>query len=534
MSKVNFPFKGVVEYVSTLPMMIPEIIMGMVSMVFFSLIGIPFGMGTLVIAHTAFCIPYVFMLVKARLVGMDKSLPEAAQDLGASPVRVFFDVTLPLVAPAIASGMLLAFAMSMDDVIISVFVTGVDTNTLPVKIYSQLKTGVTPEINALCTLLFLATLLLCGLAALVGRTPKKTKFWKGRDRAMKKILSMALAALLLVGTLGGCSSSGGENGKLVLYTWENMFPQEVLDGFTQETGISVTYSNFDTDETMLARLEAAEGGDYDLVIADDYIIETAIQEGLVQELDTSKLENYGSINPVYQGQFYDPENKYTVPYGAGVQTIVYDPSAVDVEIKGYADLWDASLEDNLGIIDNFRVVNGMALKVLGESYNTEDTAAIEAAGDKLLELAPNIRLIKDQNTQDDLLSGEVGAAVLYTSQATMAKMANPDLEVVFPEEGIGFGIMAQFIPANAPNAENAYKFIDYILQPEVAAQCFEYIGYYCTNLDAEEYISEEYRDFLTLPADIDASSMEMIENVSAEALETHSRVYTEFKTACGA
>ena len=105
MSKVNFPLKGVVEYVSTLPMMIPEIIMGMVSMVFFSLIGIPFGMGTLVIAHTAFCIPYVFMLVKARLVGMDKSLPEAAQDLGASPVRVFFDVTLPLVAPAIASGM---------------------------------------------------------------------------------------------------------------------------------------------------------------------------------------------------------------------------------------------------------------------------------------------------------------------------------------------------------------------------------------------------------------------------------------------
>ena len=450
MSKVNFPLKGVVEYVSTLPMMIPEIIMGMVSMVFFSLIGIPFGMGTLVIAHTAFCIPYVFMLVKARLVGMDKSLPEAAQDLGASPVRVFFDVTLPLVAPAIASGMLLAFAMSMDDVIISVFVTGVDTNTLPVKIYSQLKTGVTPEINALCTLLFLATLLLCGLAALVGRTPKKTRFWKGRDRAMKKILSMALAALLLVGTLGGCSTSGGENGKLVLYTWENMFPQEVLDGFTQETGIRVTYSNFDTDETMLARLEAAEGGDYDLVIADDYIIETAIQEGLVQELDTSKLENYGSINPVYQGQFYDPENKYTVPYGAGVQTIVYDPSAVDVEIKGYADLWDASLEDNLGIIDNFRVVNGMALKVLGESYNTEDTAAIEAAGDKLLELAPNIRLIKDQNTQDDLLSGEVGAAVLYTSQATMAKMANPDLEVVFPEEGIGFGIMAQFIPTNAP------------------------------------------------------------------------------------
>lgn len=533
MSKVNFPLKGVVEYVSTLPMMIPEIIMGMVSMVFFSLIGIPFGMGTLVIAHTAFCIPYVFMLVKARLVGMDKSLPEAAQDLGASPVRVFFDVTLPLVAPAIASGHAAGLRHEHGRRDYQRVRHRRGHQHLAGENLQPTENRGHPGDKRPVHLAFPGHFAAVRAGRPGGQDAKKTRFWKGRDRTMKKILSMALAALLLVGTLGGCSTSGGENGQLVLYTWENMFPQEVLDGFTQETGISVTYSNFDTDETMLARLEAAEGGDYDLVIADDYIIETAIQEGLVQELDTSKLENYGSINPVYQGQFYDPENKYTVPYGAGVQTIVYDPSAVDVEIKGYTDLWDASLEDNLGIIDNFRVVNGMALKVLGESYNTEDTAAIEAAGDKLLELAPNIRLIKDQNTQDDLLSGEVGAAVLYTSQATMAKMANPDLEVVFPEEGIGFGIMAQFIPANAPNAENAYKFIDYILQPEVAAQCFEYIGYYCTNLDAEEYISEEYRDFLTLPADIDASSMEMIENVSAEALETHSRVYTEFKTACG-
>ena len=284
---------------------------------------------------------------------------------------------------------------------------------------------------------------------------------------------------------------------------------------------------------MLAKLEAAKGGDYDLVIADDYIIETAIQEGLVQELDTSKLENYGSINPVYQGQFFDPENKYTVPYGAGVQTIVYDPSLVDIEIQGYADLWDESLKDNVGVIDSYRVIDGMALKVLGESYNTEDAAAIEAAGDKLLELAPNIRLIKDNNTQDDLLSGEVGAAVLYTSMVTLAKMTNPDLKVVFPEEGIGFGVMGQFIPSDAPNAENAYKFMDYILQPEVSAQCFEYMGYYCTNKDAEQYISEEYRDFLTLPEGIDMENMEMIENISAEAVEVHNRVYTEFKSACG-
>ncbi len=169
MTRVKWRLNAPMEYLSTLPMMVPEIILGMVFMTFFSLIGLPFGLGTLMIAHTAFCIPYVFMLVKARLVGLDPLLAAAARDLGAGPVRAFFDITLPLIFPAIASGMLLAFAMSIDDVIISVFVTGVDVNTLPIKIYTQLKTGVTPEINALCTLMFLATLLLCGLSALLGR-----------------------------------------------------------------------------------------------------------------------------------------------------------------------------------------------------------------------------------------------------------------------------------------------------------------------------------------------------------------------------
>ena len=169
MTKVKLRSAGFVSYIATLPIMIPEIILGLVFMVFFSLIHLPFGMTALIIAHTTFCIPYVFMLVRARLAGMDKSLSEAARDLGAGPFRSFFDITLPLIAPAIVSGMLLAFAMSMDDVIISIFVTGVHTNTLPIKIYTQLKTGVTPEINALCTLMFAASILLCGLSMFIGR-----------------------------------------------------------------------------------------------------------------------------------------------------------------------------------------------------------------------------------------------------------------------------------------------------------------------------------------------------------------------------
>ena len=368
---------------------------------------------------------------------------------------------------------------------------------------------------------------------------------------MKKVLASILALAMLVVTLTACSGgassesssgagtdsatdSAAENGsdELVLYTWESMFPQEVLDAFEQETGIRVNYVNFDTDETMLARLEAAEGGDYDIVVADDYIIETAIAEGLVTELDKTQLPSFGNINPIYQGQFFDPEDKYTVPYGAGVQTIVYDPSLVDIEIDSYADLWDSSLASSIGVTSNFRVINGMALKVMGESYNTEDVAVIEEAGQKLLELAPNIRLIKDDNIQDDLISGEISAAVMYTSQVTMAMLANPELEVVYPSEGIGFGIMGMFIPSNAPHSDAAYKFMEYILDPEVSAQCFEYIGYYCTNSAAEEYINEEYKSFLTQPEEF-SDNTEMIENISAEALETHTRVWTEFRTATG-
>jgi spermidine/putrescine transport system permease protein len=166
-------FGKILEYLSILPIMTPEIILGMVLLVFFSLLGLPLGMLSLIIAHTCFCIPYVYLLVKARLAGLDKSYVEAARDLGAGESRAFIDITLPLILPAVVSGILLAFAMSFDDVIISSFVTGPGANTLPIRIYSQMKTGVTPKTNALCTLVFAATILLCSISAWLARPPKK-------------------------------------------------------------------------------------------------------------------------------------------------------------------------------------------------------------------------------------------------------------------------------------------------------------------------------------------------------------------------
>lgn len=169
MARVSFKSKGAVEYISTLPIMIPEIILGMVFMAFFAMLSLPFGMLTLVLGHTTFCVPYVFMMVKASLVGIDKSLGEAAKDLGASEPRAFWDITLPLITPAVVSGMLLAFAMSLDDVVISIFVTGAKTNTLPIRIYTQLKSGVTPEINALCSIMLVVTFVIVITSQIIGR-----------------------------------------------------------------------------------------------------------------------------------------------------------------------------------------------------------------------------------------------------------------------------------------------------------------------------------------------------------------------------
>ncbi|MDR0861549.1 MAG: spermidine/putrescine ABC transporter substrate-binding protein [Oscillospiraceae bacterium] len=360
---------------------------------------------------------------------------------------------------------------------------------------------------------------------------------------MKKTLVILLALSLLL-ALAACgekaptsaappSEGRAVGGTLNIYTWEGMFPEDILSNFEAETGVTINYVNFDTDETMLSKLQDAKGGDYDLIIADDYIIELAIQEGLVQKLDAAKLSNYGNINPFYQGQFYDPADEYTIPYGAGVQTIVYDPSLTSIDIKGYADLLDPSLKNNVGVIANYRVIDGLALKINGYSYNTNNIDEINAAGATLLELAPNIRLIKDDNIEDDLIIREVAATVMYTSQVTMAKLAKPDLEVVYPSEGIGFGIMAGFIPSNAPNADAAYAFLNYILDAQRGAECFEWLGYYSTFSASDPLISEEFQSFLTLPEDFKTTDSEMIENISAEADAAHELIWTAFREATG-
>lgn len=351
---------------------------------------------------------------------------------------------------------------------------------------------------------------------------------KGEDRYMKikRIATMCLAAALFISAFAGCGGENKEEKELVLFTWEGMFPQEILESFEEETGIKVVYSNFDTDETMLEKLSQAKGGDYDVVIADDYIIEKAVDQGLVKKLEKEEIKNIENINPLYQGQFYDEKNEYTIPYGAGIPLIVYDPEQVDIEIEGYSDLWNPELKDSIALVSNYRVICGITQLSMGKSLNEEDLDVIEKTGERLKELAPNVRMLQEDNTQNALLNGEASVGFLYTSQVVAALAENPDLKVVYPKEGLGFGIMNMFVPSKAPSADAAYQFIDYILEPGNAAKCFDHMGYYCTNKAADKLVNPN----LVVPDEV--TKGEIVQNVSKEAEEAYGKIWTEFKAAC--
>jgi spermidine/putrescine transport system substrate-binding protein len=331
-----------------------------------------------------------------------------------------------------------------------------------------------------------------------------------------------------------------QSNQLVIYTWEEMLPQEVLDDFTRQTGVEVVLKTFEFNEEMLIDLEMSNGSGYDLVIADDYIVEFAIAEGLVQRLNKGLLPNLKNVNPFYQHQFYDPHDEYTVPYGAGIQTIVYNPAKVNFDIDGFSDFFDPSLKNRLGITANYRVINGMILKAMGKGYNETDPAVIGAAGQRLLQLAPNVGVIQDMDLDERMLAGDIDVALMYTDQVFKSLVQNSNLKMVYPEEGIGFGIMPAFIPVNASNPQAAHWFLNAIMEPRRGALCFEYLGYYCTFSASEPYINPAYRPFLLLPTEErngrvvnKFGNFEFMFNLPPEAEEAHAEIWDAFNRALG-
>ena len=281
---------------------------------------------------------------------------------------------------------------------------------------------------------------------------------------------------------------------------------------------------------MLTKLEATDGGDYDLVIASDYIIDVARKKGgILGELDRSLLPNFKNLDEAFLNQFFDPENLYTIPYSAGTPLILYNDEKVDVDIKGYSDLWDPSLTDSIAAMDDGRNMIGMTLKSMGKSLNETDPAVLEEARTKLMELKPNIRMLTYNNLQTVLLTGEASVAYMFSSQAAMALAENPLLKVVYPSEGMGFGIDSLFMPKNAPHPTNTHAFMNYLMGAEVGASVSSQIMYLCPNKASAEFLPAEYTSnaALFIPSDV-LGNTEFMEDVG-EATSTYDKIWTEFK-----
>ena len=281
---------------------------------------------------------------------------------------------------------------------------------------------------------------------------------------------------------------------------------------------------------MLTKLQAVNAGSYDIIIASDYIIDIARKTGgLLKELDKSLLPNFANLEEGYLDQYFDPDNIYTMPYGPGTPLIVYDPERVNFEIKGFKDLWNPELKDSLVLIDDARVLLGMALLSMGESMNTQDEALIEEAGKRLDQLKDNIRLLSYNNLQTAILSGEASAGYMFTTQSSQAIAENPGLKIVYPEEGMGVGIDSMFIPLNAPNSDNAHAFMNYLLEPEVSAKIATGVMVPCVNKESAALLPEWYttNGALFIPSD-KLTKTEFITDVGP-ATEIFDRVWTKFK-----
>jgi len=342
---------------------------------------------------------------------------------------------------------------------------------------------------------------------------------------MKRPIALILCLLLALPAL----SLAEEAKVLNLLTWEAYIDDGVIAAFEQETGIAVIYSPAETNEDMALKMSQSGGKGLDLILASDYTLNIMRKADLLQKLDKSKLPNYGNLGERFISQYYDPDNEYTVPYMAGTPLIVYDPARVDIDITGYGDLWDPSLKDSVVIFDDARLVLGFTLKTLGRSLNETDPAILEQAKEKLMPLLPNIRAF-DYNTPDlAMINGETTVGFMFTPQVYFTLLDRPDLKVVYPKEGLGFGIDGLVLSAQAEHVDNAHLFLDYLMRPDVAAHNAMEQCYLNVNEAAEPLLDEDFRNspVIYIPEDMLVDA-EFIKDVGATETLIQ-EIYTAFK-----
>ena len=472
------------------------------------------GFTTLLLAHIAFNIPYVILNVAPKLRQMDRNLMDAAQDLGCTWMQAFWKVMLPEIKPGIVSGALIAFTMSIDDFIISYFTAGSASSTLAMTIYGMTKKRVTPEVNAISTLLFLSVLVLLVLSNVkevrqearerLGAARKPTalerarqKFAEPRYLWARRGLAGALACVFIA-SVSFLSYATGSRPVVNVCSWGEYIDEALITQFEEATGIRVNYQTAESNEALYSLLKSG-GADYDVIVPSDYMIGRLIAEDMLEPLDYSQIPNFSLIDDRFKNLSYDPENRYTVPYTWGTLGIIYNTNLVEEEITSWRALYDDKYAGNVLLINNSRDAIGEALFCLGYSVNTTDEAEIREAF--ALVADANRRGVFQGRVMDEIflkMEGGNAAIATYYAGDYLSMVDNQaegvDLAFVIPEEGSNWFVDAMCMLKDAPHQREAHMWINFIASTEANLANMDYIWYASPNREALEQYPAYYEE----------------------------------------
>ena len=501
LSKSKKIIRNLVEQVNNFPMMNPEIVTAIGFMLLFITFRIEKGYMTMLLAHIAFCIPYVMLSVMPKIRSLDPNLADAAMDLGATPWQALVKVIVPQIAPGIVSGALIAFTMSVDDFIISYFVTGQGVKNLSIMVYTMSK-RVNPSINAISTLVVVIitiALLLINIVPMF--TAKRAK----REIPGKRWVFPAVAFLLIAAVLGTSivrfTKTGNERPfegqTLHVYNWGEYTGENILANFEEQTGATVIMELFDSNEQMY--IKVANGEAYDILVPSDYMIQRLIQEDLLQKLDQDKLTCMDLLAKDVKGLPYDPKNEYSVPYFWGTVGIVYDKTKVDendLKEQGFNIFLNEKYTGDIYLYDSERDSFMMALKALGYSMNTENEQEIQEAYDWLVQCVQTMEpeIVTDEII-DNMAQGRKAMGLIYSGDAAYVMSENENMGFYMPESGTNIWSDAMVIPKNAKNPDLAHAFINYVSDYEGAYDNSSYVGYTSANEEVMSVLSGEGGDY---------------------------------------
>lgn len=494
--------RNIMEQVNNLPMMNPEIVTAIGFMLLFITFKVEKGYVTMLLAHIAFCIPYVMLSVMPKIRSLDPNLADAAMDLGATPFKALTKVIVPQITPGIVSGALIAFTMSVDDFIISYFVTGSGVKNLSIVVYTMSK-RVNPSINAVSTLVVVIitiVLLVINLAPVIAEKRVKKGGAVKRKRwvpavAVCCVLVVAVAALQRGGITGKDRPFEGQT--LHIYNWGEYTGENIIGDFEEETGATVVMENFDSNEQMY--IKVANGEAYDILVPSDYMIQRLIEEDYLQKLDKSKLDCFDKLSDAVLGLPYDPNNDYSVPYFWGTVGIVYDKTKVDIEDlerEGYNIFLDQKYKGDVYLYDSERDSFMMALKALGYSMNTENEAELNEAYEWLVQCVETMdtEIVTDEII-DNMAQGRKALGLIYSGDASYVMAENEDMGYFMPETGTNLWSDAMVIPKNAKNPDLAHAFINYASDYDGAYDNSSYVGYTSANQEVMDDLSGKGGDY---------------------------------------